>query len=79
MLIRPDQSSVFMCSKCGFRTSGIIPQGSPSNQRWCPDCNSPLFQCNHCCNFTSGTIVGTDVSCDSCKKIVKPEALVVKF
>lgn len=67
MLIFHDESNVFECRKCGFKTSGIILQGSTKDRRWCPDCNSPLVHCNHCMKFVSGTITGS-IRCGHCSK-----------
>lgn len=77
MILRIEQSNSFNCAKCGFETSGIVRSDSVQTRRWCPACGSPLFQCNHCCNFTSGTITNPDVICDSCKKAVEPKTLSV--
>lgn len=95
MLVTHDDQNVFKCTKCGFKTSGVILPDSTKDRRWCPDCNSPLVHCNHCLKFTSGTIVGSimcthcskfplvasdgssEICCDSCKKVVKPEASVI--
>ena len=78
MLARPDQGTVCQCTKCGFMTSGINLPNSPKTHRWCPDCHSPLIHCNYCNAFTSGTISEAGIICDSCKKSVKPEALVIQ-
>lgn len=95
MLIFPEEENVFMCLKCGFKTSGRIVPGSTNDRRWCPDCNSPLVKCNHCMKRVSGTIkdsvpcghcsklptdsIGvSEVICDNCKKVVNPEALIIK-
>lgn len=77
MIVRIDQSSAFNCVKCGFKTSGVVRLDNVQNRRWCPACSSPLLYCNHCRNFTSGTITNPDVICDSCKKAVEPKFLSV--
>ncbi|MEK7460036.1 MAG: hypothetical protein AAB628_00595 [Patescibacteria group bacterium] len=78
MFIFPDQGMVFGFTKCGFKTSGKIMLDANKSHRWCPDCHSQLLHCNHCNAFTSGTTTGADVTCDNCKKTVKPEALIVQ-
>ena len=95
MLIFEEESNVFECLNCGFKTSGIILPNSIKDRRWCPDCHSPLIQCNHCTKRVSAIITGfvqcghcskfpteisgnADIICDSCKKVVNPEALVIK-
>lgn len=72
-----DQPKAFFCTKCNWRTAGIPKDGIPEDRRFCVKCRSPLFRCNHCFSFTSGTINGADVTCDHCNKVVAPTSLIL--
>ncbi|MDO8594429.1 MAG: hypothetical protein Q7R93_02860 [bacterium] len=42
------QPKVFHCAKCNIRTAGIVLDVQ-SECRWCPSCQTPLFQYADCC------------------------------
>jgi len=69
MLTGIEQSKVFHCMKCRVNTSGLDQDDEIWRGRQCPRCHSPLFQCHHCFQFTSGSMYGLIMACDSCKKI----------
>ncbi|GEM_PF-4880966 len=69
------QSPVYWCVKCSWETSGIIIEGKPKNRRWCVKCKSPMFRCDKCYSFTSGTITEEAIFCDKCKNPVSEQAL----
>ena len=67
---------VYKCIKCSWISSGVILENEPKNRRWCIKCRSPLFQCDKCLHFVSGTKTEKEVVCDYCKKPVSEKALV---
>lgn len=71
------QSPRYWCVKCGWSTSGTIPEGKPMDSRWCPKCSSQFLHCDKCHERTSGTVKGDEVICDKCQKPVSATALVL--
>ena len=69
-----DESNIYFCKKCGWRTSGLTHE-ELHKARCCPKCKSLLIQCDHCFLRISMTKTIDVYTCDNCGLPVSDEKI----